>query len=127
MGDAPEMRQYKVGDQVRMRLELEHEMNLDAVFLLYEHETAKGLVVTLEAEQFLPGGDIRSEVELSAVIRPHHTPGVYNLLRANLLTTSHRYFRLQDEENLGMVPERSFRVVEEPSSSPRIASATPLY
>ncbi len=118
------VRTYMVGDEVRMTVELVHEMNLVGVYVIFRHETGEIAPELLLADEAVPhfqriaGGKKRSEWKPEGKVGLEHKPGLYNLHHINVHTAGERTIVLKPEETLRPGPERSFQVIAEPDTMP---------
>ncbi len=117
---------YGPGDIVRMGIGIQHRMHLDEAVAVFVHEEQDGaelhLVGTprLYEEQNPKELEVwRSEAEMTVVIPPGTTVGVYTLVRLALHTYGGKLFRY-DREELGENAAVSFEVVDEPTQRPII-------
>ena len=122
------------GDPVNMSVEIFHEMNLQAVGLIFGHETNERVEIALSDDgparpEPISRGSMerRSKWELSGRIGPEHIPGVYTLTRINLFTSGERLIKLDPNGSLAHRPLPRIRVVEEPESVPYFGTIEFVY
>ncbi len=132
MDQEPEIRRYKAGDELRIRLTVEHEFEFPSVIAVFQHEsfdpTIEGRGEQTHAIT-LRGRDVRqsfrleaipavitSYVALSGKVTAEKVVGEY---RCRRLEADYRGGRLIPFD-LGESPDLRFQVVEEPVQSPKV-------
>lgn len=123
-------KQYTVGDVVTIRVEIEHEMHLRKVQMVFVPDNGEehDFVLTdtpklMYTEQSYFGKTKRSVADAKGIVHPNLTPGIYHLRSITLTTIGNTSYLLNEGGDFVMVGVRSLKVVEEPKSKPRITSA----
>ena len=123
MSDRPEKQRYMPGNTIRAEIILEHEMNLNEVYIGFSHQEDPLTTISLDGEPRLgdeaqPGGLKQTRVMAEGIVPPRARPGLYRLERIGIVTSEHRVTRLVGE---GQLPEVSFEVIEEPKGVPKVS------
>ncbi len=125
------VQRYMPGDEIGMRIEVAHRMNLEMVNIVFVHEGDTEMKIILtgapepEAERPSFGRQTWSKAEVWGVVEEDHTPGFYVLDEINVSTAGENSFRLsgRDEKVLSALhSSTSLEVVQEPRQPPQVLS-----
>ncbi len=129
MNEQALLRPYMVGDEVRMRVEINHRMNLGDVNAFFRHESGHPEIhlemVDYTEPELLASGGKRSVWYLIDTVAIEHTPGIYYLARLSMTTAAGRTINFHRGAVPGYPGERlRFEVVDEPETRPSFEAVT---